>query len=183
MAGFAGASAAISTTNQMASGFLNRSFAKKEARKDRAFQERMSSTAYQRVMLDMRAAGLNPILAYKTGGASQPSGSTAAQANFDLSGIAGTALKGAKISEELKTLRQSRLESMAREKSAYSAAGLADEQTHTARKLGNKHAVETQLLSDKLPASSKDKSIMQNPYSGWPMRGVNKLMRVITGRD
>jgi hypothetical protein len=52
----------------------------KEARaasaRQMAFQERMSNTAYQRTMNDMRKAGLNPILAAKVGGATTPSGST-----------------------------------------------------------------------------------------------------------
>lgn len=51
--------------------------ARKEAQLNRDFQERMRNTAYQAATKDMRRAGLNPILAYRQGPASSPSGSVA----------------------------------------------------------------------------------------------------------
>lgn len=86
-------------------GGLIRNKAEKDAAEiQMEFQERMSSTAYQRATEDMRMAGLNPMLAYAQGGASSPGGAKPDVQNV-LGPAASSAMHGARLAEEIKNLK------------------------------------------------------------------------------
>lgn len=78
--------------------------AAEQAQRQMDFQRDMSGTAYQRAVVDMRAAGLNPMLAYSQGGASTPGGAMA-QVQNSLGNAVSSAQVGSKLEPEIANIR------------------------------------------------------------------------------
>ncbi len=99
------------------------------AREQMAFQERMSGTAYQRAVKDMKLAGINPMLAYMQGGASSPGGQTARMED-----IAGPAVSSAmamrRMTADLKLVEQQTETVRQQGYKAFSDASFVQTQNH-----------------------------------------------------
>lgn len=72
---------ALSAAAPVVSGFMGNRARRGDADQSMKFSEKMRNTEWQAGVADMRAAGLNPALAYSQGGASAPGGDMARMEN------------------------------------------------------------------------------------------------------
>jgi hypothetical protein len=79
---FFGANSANAVNQKIAARQMQ--FQRESANQSMDFQERMSNTSWQRGVADMRAAGVNPMLAFSKGGASTPGGATASGSSIPM---------------------------------------------------------------------------------------------------
>lgn len=142
---------AIATLGAGAIGFLggenaNRANAQ-EARRNRAFQADQSATAYQRAAVDLRKAGLNPILAAGAQ-ASTPSGSMAHMEDSLSKGVS-SAIETRRLYKELQAV-QSQADLNKATEGAQNAAAEA------AKNSSKKMAAETQLINSQQKATAAE---------------------------
>lgn len=140
-------------------GMLQNSANRSAASRQMGFQEQMSNTSYQRAVSDMRAAGLNPALAYSQGGASSPSGASYSAVDA-LSPAVSSAMQAKRLNQDLENLKAQEKQTEALAEKAKSdtvsntwmnakmKADIANQTAATASQVRLQRAQETQALTN-----------------------------------
>ena len=131
-----------------------------QAARQMDFEKQMSNTSWQRGVADMKAAGLNPMLAYSQGGASSPGGAQATMGNAIGAG-ANSAWDAAQNMLQMSQLSAQTANTSAMTERTNAESRLIDEQALTEQKRRSHMGADIELMGSRKSGQDVENQLLE----------------------